>query len=37
MQVIVKKVVPSDLILIAHLSLRRRNFRFPRNERFNEQ
>ena len=31
-QVIVKKFAPSDLILIAHLRLRLRNLRFPRNE-----
>ena len=31
-QVIVKKFAPSDLILIAHLRLRLRNFRFPRDE-----
>ena len=32
MQVIVKKFASSDLILIAHLRLRLRIFRFPRNE-----
>ena len=31
-QVIVKKFAPSDLIRIAHLRLRLRNLRFPRNE-----
>ena len=31
-QVIVKKFAPFNLILIAHLRLRLRNLRFPRNE-----